>query len=57
MLINVKFQFQNKASDPNRFFHDRGGKLLQEEKARKRLMKELPKVSITVSPPCTQLKL
>lgn len=37
---------QEKASDPNRFFCDRGGKLLQEEKARKKLMKELPKVCV-----------
>ena len=36
--------FQKTFNDPNRFFHDRGGKLLLEEKARKKLMKELPKV-------------
>uniref|UniRef100_A0A0B6ZVL8 Protein regulator of cytokinesis 1 n=1 Tax=Arion vulgaris TaxID=1028688 RepID=A0A0B6ZVL8_9EUPU len=41
--------FEEKASDPNRFFNDRGGKLLQEEKARKKLMKELPKVEEEVN--------
>jgi hypothetical protein len=35
---------QQKASDPNRFFNDRGGRLLREEKARKKLMKDLPRV-------------
>ncbi|CAG5117301.1 unnamed protein product [Candidula unifasciata] len=41
--------FEEKASDPNRFFSDRGGRLLQEEKARKKLMKELPKVEEEVT--------
>jgi len=41
--------FDEKSSDPNRFFKDRGGKLLQEEKARKKLMKELPKVEEEVT--------
>ena len=35
---------QRKAADPNRFFN-RGCNLLKEEKARKKLMKELPRVS------------
>ena len=37
------FFLQAKANDPNRFFN-RGCNLLKEEKARKKLMKELPKV-------------
>lgn len=37
-------EFEKKASDPNRFFNDRGGKFLKEEKARKKLEKELPRV-------------
>ncbi|CAG5120269.1 unnamed protein product [Candidula unifasciata] len=41
--------FEDKASDPNRFFNDRGGKLLQEEKARKKLMKDLPKIEEEVA--------
>ncbi|XP_077991919.1 protein regulator of cytokinesis 1-like isoform X2 [Glandiceps talaboti] len=36
-------EFEKKAHDPNRFAN-RGGNLLQEEKTRKRLQKELPKV-------------
>ncbi|KAK7110254.1 hypothetical protein V1264_014161 [Littorina saxatilis] len=43
-LWNEMLEFEKKASDPNRFFNDRGGKLLREEKARKKLMKDLPKV-------------
>ncbi|CAL1540533.1 unnamed protein product [Lymnaea stagnalis] len=43
-LFKNMLVFEEKASDPNRFFNDRGGKLLQEEKARKKLMKDLPKV-------------
>ncbi|XP_076368864.1 protein regulator of cytokinesis 1-like isoform X1 [Tachypleus tridentatus] len=35
--------FEKKASDPNRFIN-RGGGLLQEEKERKKLLKELPKL-------------
>lgn len=46
--VNV-LSLQKKASDPNRFFNDRGGKLLREEKARKKLMKELPRVCILCS--------
>lgn len=42
--IHVIVMFQRKASDPNRLFN-RGCNLLKEEKARKKLMKELPKVS------------
>ncbi|KAH3857240.1 hypothetical protein DPMN_099846 [Dreissena polymorpha] len=34
---------QKRANDPNRFFADRGGKLLVEEKERKALMTKLPK--------------
>ncbi|BFY98138.1 hypothetical protein BsWGS_01175 [Bradybaena similaris] len=41
--------FEDKASDPNRFFNDRGGKLLHEEKARKKLMKDLPKIEEEVA--------
>lgn len=40
----LPIQFQRKANDPNRF-NNRGGKLLQEEKARKKVLKDLPKVS------------
>ncbi|XP_022251972.1 protein regulator of cytokinesis 1-like isoform X2 [Limulus polyphemus] len=36
-------EFEKKASDPHRFTN-RGGSLLQEEKERKRLLKELPKL-------------
>ncbi|XP_070541094.1 protein regulator of cytokinesis 1-like [Ptychodera flava] len=38
-------EFEKKANDPNRFAN-RGGNLLQEEKTRKRLQKELPKVEM-----------
>uniref|UniRef100_A0A0B6ZRP3 Protein regulator of cytokinesis 1 n=1 Tax=Arion vulgaris TaxID=1028688 RepID=A0A0B6ZRP3_9EUPU len=48
-LFNSMIAFEVKASDPNRFFCDRGGKLLQEEKARKKLLKELPKVEEEVT--------
>ncbi|KAK0052021.1 protein regulator of cytokinesis 1-like isoform X2 [Biomphalaria pfeifferi] len=48
-LFKSMIEFEEKASDPNRFFNDRGGKLLQEEKARKKLMKELPKVEEEVT--------
>ncbi|XP_012944498.1 protein regulator of cytokinesis 1 isoform X3 [Aplysia californica] len=48
-LFKEMIVFDEKASDPNRFFNDRGGKLLQEEKARKKLMKELPKVEEEVT--------
>ncbi|XP_025096638.1 protein regulator of cytokinesis 1-like isoform X3 [Pomacea canaliculata] len=43
-LWEEMLEFEKKASDPNRFFNDRGGKLLREEKARKKLMKELPRI-------------
>ncbi|XP_076435249.1 protein regulator of cytokinesis 1-like isoform X3 [Babylonia areolata] len=43
-LWKEMLEFEKNASDPNRFFNDRGGKLLREEKARKKLMKDLPKV-------------
>ncbi|KAL8613110.1 hypothetical protein ACOMHN_035051 [Nucella lapillus] len=43
-LWKEMLEFEKKASDPNRFFNDRGGKLLREEKARKKLVKDLPKV-------------
>ncbi|ELU02314.1 hypothetical protein CAPTEDRAFT_226476 [Capitella teleta] len=36
-------EFERKAADPNRFFN-RGCNLLKEEKARKKVMKELPRV-------------
>ncbi|BFZ01283.1 hypothetical protein BsWGS_04323 [Bradybaena similaris] len=48
-LFRSMIVFEEKASDPNRFFSDRGGKLLQEEKARKKLLKELPKVEEEVT--------
>ena len=37
---------QKKASDPARFFQNRGGQLLKDEKMKKQLLKELPKVTI-----------
>ncbi|PSN56226.1 hypothetical protein C0J52_00398 [Blattella germanica] len=37
-------ELEEKASDPERLFHNRGGQLLLEEKERKRIQKELPKV-------------
>ncbi|KAL3864027.1 hypothetical protein ACJMK2_005739 [Sinanodonta woodiana] len=43
-LFTDMVEFETKASDPNRFFNDRGGKFLQEEKARKKITKELPKM-------------
>jgi len=43
-LFKEMIVFDEKASDPNRYFNNRGGKLLQEEKARKKLEKELPKI-------------
>nr|XP_022335550.1 protein regulator of cytokinesis 1-like isoform X2 [Crassostrea virginica] len=36
-------EMERKANDPNRF-NNRGGKLLQEEKARKKVLKDLPKI-------------
>ncbi|XP_013400479.1 protein regulator of cytokinesis 1-like isoform X2 [Lingula anatina] len=36
--------FEKKAADPNRFHNNRGGALLQEEKQRKKIEKQLPKV-------------
>ncbi|XP_052773912.1 protein regulator of cytokinesis 1-like isoform X2 [Mya arenaria] len=43
-LFHKMIEFEKRANDPNRFFSDRGGKLLLEEKERKSLMKQLPKV-------------
>ncbi|OWF50790.1 Protein regulator of cytokinesis 1 [Mizuhopecten yessoensis] len=43
VLFTQMLEFERKACDPNRF-NNRGGNLLQEEKARKKLLKELPKV-------------
>ncbi|XP_069139805.1 protein regulator of cytokinesis 1-like isoform X2 [Argopecten irradians] len=43
VLFKQMLEFERKACDPNRF-NNRGGNLLQEEKARKKLLKELPKV-------------
>ncbi|XP_067129449.1 protein regulator of cytokinesis 1-like isoform X2 [Centruroides vittatus] len=40
-LWNRMLEFEKKASDPNRF-NNRGGALLQEEKERKKLLKQLP---------------
>ncbi|XP_062612048.1 protein regulator of cytokinesis 1-like isoform X3 [Saccostrea cucullata] len=36
-------EMERKANDPNRF-NNRGGKLLQEEKARKKVLKDLPRI-------------
>ena len=52
----ISLFFQKKFNDPNRFFHDRGGKLLLEEKARKKLMKELPKVGLGIEMSCSLQK-
>lgn len=41
LLWNRMLEFEKKASDPNRF-NNRGGALLQEEKERKKLLKQLP---------------
>ncbi|XP_059159147.1 protein regulator of cytokinesis 1-like isoform X2 [Physella acuta] len=54
VLFKNMVAFEEKASDPNRFFNDRGGKLLQEEKARKKLMKDLPKVEDDVAEAITK---
>ncbi|KDR10109.1 Protein regulator of cytokinesis 1 [Zootermopsis nevadensis] len=35
---------ENRENDPNRLFHNRGGLLLVEEKERKAIKKDLPKV-------------
>lgn len=43
LLWDKLVAFENKATDPNRF-KNRGGNLLQEEKERKMLQKELPKL-------------
>ncbi|XP_053406995.1 protein regulator of cytokinesis 1-like isoform X2 [Mercenaria mercenaria] len=48
ILFNKMIEFEKRANDPNRFFSDRGGKLLLEEKERKALMKQLPKVEQAV---------
>ncbi|XP_052225919.1 protein regulator of cytokinesis 1-like isoform X3 [Dreissena polymorpha] len=47
-LFHKMIEFEKRANDPNRFFADRGGKLLVEEKERKALMTKLPKVEQTV---------
>ncbi|XP_050397796.1 protein regulator of cytokinesis 1 isoform X1 [Patella vulgata] len=46
-LFKDMLEAEKKARDPNRF-NNRGGKLLQEEKARKKIAKDLPKVEETV---------
>ncbi|KAL4232074.1 carboxypeptidase C prc1 [Mactra antiquata] len=48
VLFHKMIEFEKRANDPNRFFADRGGKLLLEEKERKALMRQLPKVEQTV---------
>ncbi|XP_060551130.1 protein regulator of cytokinesis 1-like [Ruditapes philippinarum] len=48
VLFHKMIEFEKRANDPNRFFSDRGGKLLLEEKERKALMKQLPKVEQNV---------
>jgi protein regulator of cytokinesis 1 len=43
VLYRKMLEHEKKANDPNRF-NNRGGRLLQEEKERKKVLKELPKV-------------
>ncbi|XP_046334337.2 protein regulator of cytokinesis 1-like isoform X1 [Haliotis rufescens] len=43
-LFSKMIEFERKANDPNRYKNRRHNCLLQEEKERKKLMKELPKV-------------
>ena len=42
-LFQRKLELETKANDPNRF-GNRGGNLLQEEKERKKISKQLPKI-------------
>ncbi|PNF26068.1 hypothetical protein B7P43_G06395 [Cryptotermes secundus] len=43
-LWDKMLELENRANDPSRLFHNRGGQLLLEEKERKNIQKELPKV-------------
>lgn len=43
ILFHKMLEHEKKANDPNRF-NNRGGRLLQEEKERKKVIKDLPKV-------------
>jgi protein regulator of cytokinesis 1 len=43
-LWDKMLEMENRASDPNRLFQNRGGQLLLEEKERRNIGKELPKV-------------
>ncbi|XP_069677765.1 protein regulator of cytokinesis 1-like isoform X3 [Periplaneta americana] len=43
-LWDKMLELEDRANDPNRLFHNRGGQLLLEEKERKNIQKELPKV-------------
>ncbi|KAJ9583513.1 hypothetical protein L9F63_022131, partial [Diploptera punctata] len=48
-LWDKMLELQQKASDPERLFRNRGGQLLMEEKERTRIQKELPKVEKKLS--------
>ncbi|XP_021935767.1 protein regulator of cytokinesis 1-like isoform X2 [Zootermopsis nevadensis] len=43
-LWDKMLELENRANDPDRLFHNRGGQLLIEEKERKLIQKDLPKV-------------
>ena len=44
-LWKKMLEAEARANDPNRFYQNRGGQLLKEEKMRKKVEKDLPKVS------------
>ena len=44
-LWKKMLEAEARANDPNRFFQNRGGQLLKEEKMRKKVEKDLPKVT------------
>ncbi len=48
MLISI----QKKANDPSRLFQNRGGQLLKDEKIKKQITKDLPKVRCPVFSVC-----
>ncbi|KAJ9588710.1 hypothetical protein L9F63_018002, partial [Diploptera punctata] len=48
-LWDKMLELQQKASNSERLFHNRGGQLLLEEKERRRIQKELPKVEKKLS--------
>nr|CAD7459266.1 unnamed protein product [Timema tahoe] len=43
-LWDKRLDLENRANDPSRLFENRGGQLLQEEKERKLIQKDLPKI-------------